>query len=92
MRKQVSEADYSGSVQKRENAQRHCGDADVNEPPLEPTGLKRQGWALIVGGLVVIGVTVLAPHHLLYWFYLPIGIGMASLAIAAGLKLIMRKG
>lgn len=79
------------SSQRTQNGDKdnHChgNDNDGFEPPLEATA-KREGWMLIIVGLFTIIFVAVSPHHLLYWYYFILQVGIASIAIAAGLKLI----
>jgi peptidoglycan/LPS O-acetylase OafA/YrhL len=51
---------------------------------------RKYGYFLVVWGLVVILFVFLGPDHTLYWYYVIVSVPFALLAIASGLKLVMK--
>ena len=53
-------------------------------------GSVKQGWCLILGAAVMVLFFAILPFFdgVLYWYYLVLRLGLPSLGIAAGLKLI----
>jgi|SRR5215471_14923550 len=65
----------------------HSGADDL---VLKRRGSVKQGWSLIIGAIVMVLFFAILPgvDGVLHWYYLVLYFGLASLAIAAGLKLI----